>query len=254
MISKILTHPADLSVQPLRQNNGKTIPASLSHDAWARNSPKYRHSILHMTHKFICNFVVYRHLIFLFVVVACPHDTVDKISLIGHKEKSLGIFIQPSHWIDPCRIINVFGYCCLLPLFLRAADDSPWFIKKKQYLPFFLFHRFAVQTDHRINRDSLPCAYLFPVHGIIANRTYYKWRSDREAEGARLLSEYAPKGHLGFESLLLRHDLHSPRNRGGFFARSTAGDFAGASPNANAVPKGTMRATAGEGANEQATS
>lgn len=30
-------------------------------------------------------------------------------------------------------------------------------------------------------------------------------RSDREAEGARLLSEYAPKGHLGFESLLLRH-------------------------------------------------
>ena len=77
--------------------------------------------------------------------------------------------------------------------------------------------------------------HLFPVHGIIANRTYYKWRSDREAEGARLLSEYAPKGHLGFESLLLRHDLHSPRNRGGFFARSTAGDFARASPNANAI-------------------
>ncbi len=76
--------------------------------------------------------------------------------------------------------------------------------------------------------------HLFPVHGIIANRTYYKWRSDREAEGARLLSEYAPKGHLGFESLLLRHDLHSPRNRGGFF-RSAAGDFARASPNANAI-------------------
>ena len=32
-------------------------------------------------------------------------------------------------------------------------------------------------------------------------------RSDREAEGARLLSEYAPQGHLGFESLLLRHEL-----------------------------------------------
>ena len=63
----------------------------------------------------------------------------------------------------------------------------------------------------------------FPVHGIIANRTYYKWRSDREAEGARLLSEYAPKGHLGFESLLLRHDLHSPRNRGGFFSPNCRG-------------------------------
>ena len=30
-------------------------------------------------------------------------------------------------------------------------------------------------------------------------------RSDREAEGARLLSEYGPQAHLGFESLLLRH-------------------------------------------------
>ena len=29
-------------------------------------------------------------------------------------------------------------------------------------------------------------------------------RADREAEGARLLSEYAPKGHLGFESPALR--------------------------------------------------
>ncbi len=29
-------------------------------------------------------------------------------------------------------------------------------------------------------------------------------RSDREAEGARLLSEYGPQAHLGFESLLLR--------------------------------------------------
>ena len=58
--------------------------------------------------------------------------------------------------------------------------------------------------------------HLFTVHGIIANRTYYMWRSDREAEGARLLSEYAPKGHLGFESLLLRHRINSPRNRGGF--------------------------------------
>ena len=36
-------------------------------------------------------------------------------------------------------------------------------------------------------------------------------RSDREAEGARLLSEYAPKGHLGFESLLLRQFLLLPR-------------------------------------------
>ena len=31
------------------------------------------------------------------------------------------------------------------------------------------------------------------------------WRADREAEGARLLSEYTPKAYLGFESPALRH-------------------------------------------------
>ena len=165
MIAKTLTHPANLTVQSLGQNDRKTVFTCLPHSTGTCNRSQYRYSFLHASYKFICNFMVYRHLIFLFVVVACPHDTINKISLISHKEKSLGIFIQPSHRIDPCRIIDVFGYCCLLPLFLRAADDSPWFIKKKQYLPFFLFHRFAVQTDHRINRDSLPCAYLFPVHG-----------------------------------------------------------------------------------------
>ena len=42
-------------------------------------------------------------------------------------------------------------------------------------------------------------------------------RADREAEGARLLSEYAPKGHLGFESPALRqYDLIKGPNRDPF--------------------------------------
>lgn len=43
-------------------------------------------------------------------------------------------------------------------------------------------------------------------------------RADREAEGARLLSEYAPKGHLGFESPALRqYELKEGSHRGPFF-------------------------------------
>ncbi len=33
------------------------------------------------------------------------------------------------------------------------------------------------------------------------------WRADREAEGARLLSEYSPKDYLGFESPALRQSI-----------------------------------------------
>ena len=43
-------------------------------------------------------------------------------------------------------------------------------------------------------------------------------RADREAEGARLLSEYAPKGHLGFESPALRQfNFKEGSHRGPFF-------------------------------------
>ena len=51
---------------------------------------------------------------------------------------------------------------------------------------------------------------MIPKHQI--------WRADREAEGARLLSEYAPKGHLGFESPALRqYDLKEGSHLGPFF-------------------------------------
>ena len=40
--------------------------------------------------------------------------------------------------------------------------------------------------------------------GGIISTCLQKWRADREAEGARLLSEYTPQGYLGFESPLLR--------------------------------------------------
>ena len=43
--------------------------------------------------------------------------------------------------------------------------------------------------------------------GGIISTCLQKWRADREAEGARLLSEYTPKGYLGFESPALRHLL-----------------------------------------------
>ena len=51
-------------------------------------------------------------------------------------------------------------------------------------------------------------------------------RADREAEGARLLSEYAPKGHLGFESPALRQfDLERTSIRASFFRFEGARGF-----------------------------
>jgi hypothetical protein len=49
------------------------------------------------------------------------------------------------------------------------------------------------------------------------------WRADREAEGARLLSEYRTKSYLGFESPALRQYMQPAGHlmSGGFFIPSS---------------------------------
>lgn len=74
-------------------------------------------------------------------------------------------------------------------------------------------------------------------------------RADREAEGARLLSEYTPQGYLGFESPALRH-LPMKAPQGAFFHalildayRPAGSDFAG-------IPYIAFTTAAPRGANE----
>lgn len=72
-----------------------------------------------------------------------------------------------------------------------------------------------------MGEESLPANYQnFPLPGFKCLVTMERLlrRADREAEGARLLSEYAPKGHLGFESPALRqYDLKEGSHLGPFF-------------------------------------
>ena len=57
-----------------------------------------------------------------------------------------------------------------------------------------------------------------PILGCLVTIERLLRRADREAEGARLLSEYAPKGHLGFESPALRqYEFEEGLRKGPFF-------------------------------------
>lgn len=68
--------------------------------------------------------------------------------------------------------------------------------------------------------------FLLPILGCLVTIERLLRRADREAEGARLLSEYAPKGHLGFESPALRqYEFEEGSHLGPFFVRrKEAGD------------------------------
>ena len=64
------------------------------------------------------------------------------------------------------------------------------------------------------------------IHPCALESARIERRSDREAEGARLLSEYTPQGYLGFESPLLRQsNVASTGNRACFvFIPTKLGD------------------------------
>ena len=66
--------------------------------------------------------------------------------------------------------------------------------------------------------------FLLPILGCLVTIERLLRRADREAEGARLLSEYAPKGHLGFESPALRqYEFEEGSHLGPFFIIKNGG-------------------------------
>ena len=77
----------------------------------------------------------------------------------------------------------------------------------------------ANQQDSLSNEEYFHCRNRSARVRCIVTR-----RSDREAEGARLLSEYAPKGHLGFESPALRqYEFEEGPHLGPFFIIKNGG-------------------------------
>ena len=83
---------------------------------------------------------------------------------------------------------------------------------------------FCSRTRHSCGRWraclKLSDAYA-PICGIISSHLR---RADREAEGARLLSEYRTQSYLGFESPALRQNVMAPQQWGAFLCVAVAGD------------------------------
>ena len=102
LIAKCLTHPADLSVKALRQNNGKCVFSILSHFT----RPGHRIQVLlpvsdmysatHFFYELRCDFFINCDLIFFLMGESCTHHAIDQITIIGHDQKSFRIFIQSS--------------------------------------------------------------------------------------------------------------------------------------------------------------
>lgn len=147
LITKIVTHPPDLTVQSLCEDDPEALFTCPYYSAGTCDRIKDWYPSAHATDEFFCHRFVYCNLIFLFVVISRFHDTVYQISLVGKEEKALGIFIQASYRIYPNRIVQIFHHCHLITLLPGAANDPSWFIKKKQDLFFLFLYGASVNTD-----------------------------------------------------------------------------------------------------------
>ena len=70
LISQILAHSPYLPVQSLGQDNGKMISPLFSHSAFSGNGSQDRYSPAHPGDKPVCNRLIYRDFIFLFVKIS----------------------------------------------------------------------------------------------------------------------------------------------------------------------------------------
>lgn len=128
-ISQVLTHPADLSVQSLRQNDPEAAFSCLLYLTGSGHSVQDWHSSAHSADKIFVQRFVYNNKVLFLMVVACTHNLVNQISLICQKKKSLGFFVQSAYRINTQRIVQVIRNCCLLSLLLCAAYDSSGLVK-----------------------------------------------------------------------------------------------------------------------------
>ena len=102
--------------------------------------------------------MVYRYLVFFFVIISRTHNTINQIPLIRHQKQSFRILIQSSYRIYSQWVIQIFCHRCFLPLFLSAAYNSSWFVKQKDDLSGLCRYRSAIQAYNRIRWNSLSCS------------------------------------------------------------------------------------------------
>lgn len=164
LIAQVFTHPADLSVQSLSQNNAETVFSGFFNYTGTGNRIQNGNPMAHALYKIHSHRLIYGYQIFFLMPVTCAHNAVYNISFIGKEQKSLGILVQSSHRINPYGIIQVICYGYLISLLLRAAHNASWLIKKKQYLFFIFSYRNSVYTDHSIQSYFFSAYHGAAIH------------------------------------------------------------------------------------------
>ena len=96
LIAKGGTHPSDLPVQPLGQDDAEDAFANFRHGAWFGDSAEDAHAAGHSLQKSGGNRLVHCDNVLFIMVIFRTQDFIDNIAIVRQENQALGILVQPA--------------------------------------------------------------------------------------------------------------------------------------------------------------
>ncbi len=159
LVSKILTHSSNLSIESLSQYDAEFKRIDLFYRTWSCDLAQNRNPLSHLLQKRIRNRLVHRNKIFFFVFFRCLHNSIDQVSFVCQQKQSCRVFIQAAHRVYAVWKMQKFCNGYLVSLLFGTADNSRRLMKQEKHLWILRNDRNAINT-YLISRG-----YPVPVPG-----------------------------------------------------------------------------------------
>ena len=123
-VAQSFTHPADLTVQTLHQNNFENSWRQAFHLARTRGCIQNMDPTRHRTKEGLIVRSVHSYDVFLFVAVTFAQNVIYDIAIVRHENEPFAHLIQPANREQPRWIINKIHNVVLLAALVRCANDA----------------------------------------------------------------------------------------------------------------------------------
>ncbi|MGC3975004.1 MAG: hypothetical protein QM771_11550 [Nitrospira sp.] len=138
----------DLPIASLRQDDPESARPQSRHEAWARSLAYYDHTFGHVREKGVPELTIHFDAVLALVPVLNPQDLVDDIAIIGQKDETRRILVEPSD-----------GKNALLMVDFR--DDVPGHVQFRRrrhpdrLMIFDIDRTIAPLQDRSVTRDNI---------------------------------------------------------------------------------------------------
>ena len=159
----MLTHAADLAVQPLHQRDAEHEGGLSFHLALLGDGAEDGHPGPHAPDKLVCHRLVHGHQVLFLVIVARPQDLVHQIPVVGEEDEALGVLVEAPYGEDAGAVVDEIDYVVLLPR-LCGGDYAHRLVQHDEDQAV----RFARLYHLTVDLDQIPGKHLIADPGPLA--------------------------------------------------------------------------------------